>query len=135
MKKTIITLMTLSMFVISCNQKTEIKEFIKYNLEIEADMPMIGGLGINIKKDTVMAYDNIDAFKKGLRKAIASHETSKRLYNGKVYSFTISDTLGVNIGKNLDILKVDSIISDFEELRPEIAKEVGSKFYYGVKSN
>lgn len=130
--KRILLILFVSSFI-SC-VKNEKPKLNVYNLEIQSDGIMNNGsIGIKTTSDTIIASDDLSAFKEALITAISTQETSSRLLKGKVYMFSLSDSAGVNIGSSLDILKADSIINSLEEIRPGIAKNVGSKFFYGFQ--
>lgn len=119
------------LFYSSCGRSITTSPSV-YNIEIESDGTTISGLGLITTKDTVLAYNDLEAFKKAYKRAIGSHETSKRLYGGKVYMFSVMDSNMNNIGPRLDMIQIDSIIRSYEEIRPKVAKEVGETFYYGM---
>lgn len=105
----------LCIFASSCKQKP--KELKTYNLTISKKELNVYGSGYEDvdKKDTVRATDDTTAYYRGVLKYAANLKaeelTKNRVSTSK--SFTITDSLGGNIGINLSKEVKDSIHKRF----------------------
>jgi len=129
MTKIIFSLLSITVLLLSCNSKTEPK-LHKYYVSIHADrIQLRGGIKPETKTDTLMAKDDLDAFKNALIAALSTYEVNKSTKGGELYYFSLADSNRISV--RLNPLQVDSIIHELEAIRPKTAREVGEKFFYG----